>query len=104
MVSVNRPRVPHISVAPRYMVLAEHIDQVRFQCYVDGQPAKPGQTMWVRKGSVISCDINRRVLACVNILIIARVTAQDVGQYSCISTDNYWNSYTVSVIGNSKSV
>jgi hypothetical protein len=95
----NRTAILRLSAAPRYMVLSTFIDQVRFQCYANGQPAKHGQTVWTRGDEIVPCNTSNRVFACVNIIVITHVSAQDAGKYKCLSKDNHLNSYTVSILG-----
>lgn len=94
----NRTAILRLSAAPRYMVLSTFIDQVRFQCYANGQPAKHGQTVWTRGDEIVPCNTSNRVFACVNIIVITHVSAQDAGKYKCLSKDNHLNSYTVSIL------
>jgi hypothetical protein len=89
-----------ITVAPRYIVLNRKIGQVRFQCYIDGYPAKEGETSWTREDEVIDCNITKRVFSCINILIITGVSPEDAGQYKCILKRNTSSFFTVSVLGN----
>ena len=97
---VRRQAAGEISVAPRYLTLSENINQVRFQCYMNGRPAQEGQTMWIRDGRRIYCVKTIRIFACGNILIIQHVTVKDSGYYRCVSSSNNQSFYEVSVIGN----
>ncbi|XP_062511431.1 hemicentin-1-like isoform X2 [Corticium candelabrum] len=87
-----------ISVAPRYLTLSENINQVRFQCYINGRPAQEGQTRWIRDGRRIYCVKSNRIFACGNILIIQHVSVRDSGHYRCVSSSNNQSFYQVSVV------
>ena len=63
-----------IFVAPPYMTLSQEITQVRFQCYINGQPARDGQTLWMRDEFSVPCNKSNRVFACGNIIIITKVS------------------------------
>ena len=88
-----------ISVAPRYITLTRNIEQVRFQCYINGRPAQEGQTMWMRGNRRIFCAKTNRIFACSNILIIQHVTVRDSGYYKCVSSSNNRSFYQASVMG-----
>lgn len=78
----------HVQSVPPYMVIRHGIEQVRFQCYVDGLPARKGETKWMRDSQVVECDYNHRVFACDNIIIITHFRMRDSGEYTCRMTEN----------------
>lgn len=91
----------HVTSVPPYMVVRCNLEQVRFQCYVDGVPARKGQTEWMRDGHVVECNPTNRVFACYNIIIITQVRAEDVGDYTCrlIGNNSLDMIYTSRIIG-----
>ena len=86
-----------IFVAPPYMTLFKQITQIRFQCYIDGQPAREGQTLWMRDELSVPCNMSNRVFACGNIIIITKVSKQDAGKYKCVNQDGTF--FVVAVYG-----
>lgn len=80
------------------MTFNKKITQIRFQCYVDFQPAKDGQTTWIRNGVSVPCIKSNRVFACQNILIITSARFEDAGKYLCLLSSDNSTFYTVAVI------
>lgn len=83
------------------MVIRSHIEQVRFQCYVDGLPARKGETKWSRENHTVECDHDNRMFACDNIIIITQIRPEDAGEYTCTLTgnDSTSNSFTAKIFG-----
>ena len=88
-----------ISVSPSFMILYPQVTHIRFQCYVDNQPAKKGQVLWTRNGLSLSCIKTDLVFACENTLIITRATVKEVGKYRCVLSDRNSSFYTAAVVG-----
>lgn len=84
------------------MVIRDGIDQVRFQCYVDGLPARKGETVWMRDNRIVQCNYVNRVFACYNIIIITNVRLEDAGEYTCMAVgDKARSSFcTANIYGN----